>query len=70
MDLQNAFYIIGIVFMSLMLIILLAIVAAVFVIRSKVVAMHKMIEDKLSLFSDSGAKGSAVIKTIKKVTGK
>jgi hypothetical protein len=70
MDLQSTFYIIGIVFMSLMLILFLALVIAVFVIRAKVVAIHKLIDDKLSLVTDLGAKGAAVFKSIKKVTGK
>lgn len=40
-DLEMAFYIIGIIFMSLMLILLIALVIAVFVIRAKVVAIQR-----------------------------
>ncbi len=70
MDLQNAFYIIGIVFMGLMLVILIALIASVFIIRARIVAIHNMIESKLNLISGLGAKGSAVLKAIKKVSGK
>lgn len=46
--LQEAFYIIGIVFMSLMFILILALVISVFVIRSKINKIQKHIEDKIN----------------------
>ncbi len=66
MGLEQAFYIVGIIFMSLMLIILLALVLAVFVIRAKVIAIHNAIEEKLSFASDVMNTGSSVLKKLKK----
>lgn len=48
MELENTFYVLGIIVMSLSLIILLVMVAAVLVIRNKIVSIQKAIEDKLS----------------------
>lgn len=45
--LQEAFYIIAIVFMGVMFILIIALVAAVFVIRSKVNKIQRTIEDKV-----------------------
>ncbi len=70
MGLEHAFYILGIVFMSLILIILLALVAAVFVIRAKVVAIHKSIDEKLSFASDVLNTGSSVVKKVKRAVKK
>jgi hypothetical protein len=67
-DLQTAFYIVGIVFMSLMLLITLVLVATVVVIRIKVVAIHKHIEDKLGQVINWAEKGTTVIEAIRKVT--
>lgn len=47
MSLEHAFYIIGIIFMSLMLILVLALISAVLVIRAKINHIHKMIEQKV-----------------------
>jgi cell division protein FtsL len=46
--LQEAFYIIAIVFMGVMFVILIALVAAVFVIRNKVNKIQRTIEDKIN----------------------
>ncbi len=61
MDLQNVFYIVGIVFMGLMLIILGCLVVAVFVIRSKITAVHKMIEEKLNFINKFTSKGTDLV---------
>lgn len=45
--LQEAFYIIAIVFMGVMFVLVIALVAAVFVIRSKVNRIQRTIEDKI-----------------------
>lgn len=76
--LQEAFYIIGIVFMSIALILLLALVAAVFVIRSKINKIHAMIEERINAVVALAEKGealsahatNAVISTAKKVLKK
>lgn len=46
--LQEAFYIIAIVFMGVMFILIIALVTAVFVIRSKVNKIQRTIEDKIN----------------------
>ncbi len=45
--LEQSFYIIGIVFMSVMLILIAFMVVALIVIRNKVVAIEKTVQDKL-----------------------
>ncbi len=69
-DLQTAFDIIGIVFMSLMLLIGLTIVVAVLVIRKKITSIHDRIDEKLSMVTSLAGKGGAVLGAIKKVTQK
>lgn len=65
--LQEAFYIIGIVFMSIMLILVIALISAVFVIRAKVNAIHDQIEDKVRLVTDLASKGGELVSRVKKV---
>lgn len=69
-DLQTAYYIIGIIFMSLMLLIAFIGIIAILVIRAKIVAIHQHIEERLSTAQEWVAKGEAVVGAIKKVTGK
>jgi hypothetical protein len=66
-DLQTAYYIIGIVFMSLMLLAALVGVVTLLVIRAKIVAIHRHIEDRIAAVSDWAGKGEAVLGAIKKV---
>ena len=47
MELQEAFYIVGIVTMTLMLLLMIGMIVAVLVIKSKVNHLHKMVEDKV-----------------------
>jgi hypothetical protein len=61
MELQDAFYVIGIVFMSIMLVLILALVVAVFVIRSKIIQIHRHIEEKLHLVTSLAEKGSELV---------
>jgi hypothetical protein len=55
--LQEAFYIIAIVFMGLMFIMLLALVIAVFVIRSKVNKIQRQIEERINMVTNIAEKG-------------
>lgn len=68
--LETAFYIIGIVFMSLMLLLMAIGVVAILVIRSKIVALHKSVDEKLNFFHDWAGRGEAVLGAIKKVAKK
>jgi hypothetical protein len=58
--LQEAFYIIGIIFMGLMLIFIIALVIAVLKIRAKVNHIHDQIEAKIDTVSLMAEKGGAL----------
>lgn len=58
--LQEAFYIIAIVFMGVMFILIIALVAAVFVIRSKINKIQKTIEDKVHIVTTIAEKGGEI----------
>ena len=62
MSLEDAFYILGIVVMSLSLIILLVLVTAVIVIRNKVVHLQSFIEERLNFFNAAGEVAKKVTK--------
>lgn len=68
-DLETAFYIIAIVFMSLALILTVVIAVALVVIRKKITAIHDRVEEKLHALSDIATKGTAVMGAIKKASG-
>lgn len=67
MELQTIFYIVGIIFMSLMLILFIALVAAVFVIRAKINAIHQQIEQKLSVVTGLASKGADVVTKVRDI---
>lgn len=67
MELQNTFYIIGIIYMCVMLLIVLALVVAVFAIKAKINHIHQQIEEKITSVTSIGEK---VANTAKKVLGK
>ncbi|MEO8105465.1 MAG: hypothetical protein ABI602_03970 [Candidatus Saccharibacteria bacterium] len=66
-DLQTTFYLVGIIFMSLMLLIMLVLVVAVVMIRAKIVAIHRQIEARLDDLTGWAGKGSAVLGAIKTI---
>lgn len=68
-DLETAFYIIAIVFMSLALVLTAVIAVAIVVIRKKITAIHDNIEDKLRSLTEIAHKGTVVMGAIKKVSG-
>lgn len=55
--LQEAFYIISIVFMGVIFILILALVGAVFVIRNKINRIHDNIENKINTVTSIAEKG-------------
>jgi cell division protein FtsL len=73
--LETAFYIMAIVFMSLTFLMLIALILAVFVIRSKINRIHDQIEEKLDIVTGLAERGgelsataaSTVVKQAKKV---
>ncbi|MDL2341574.1 MAG: hypothetical protein QFB87_00650 [Patescibacteria group bacterium] len=67
-DLQTTFYVIGIIYMSLALLLTIAIVFALLVIKKKVTALHDTIEAKLHMLTTIADKGTAVAGALKKVS--
>jgi septation ring formation regulator EzrA len=67
MDLQNTFYVLGIIIMSITLILLIVIVVAVLVIRAKINAIHHMIEEKIELLTNPAAAASKLVKGVQQV---
>lgn len=70
MELQTAFYIVGIVFMGVMLVIILAILVAVLVIRAKINAIHRHIEERLGTALSLIENGSKIVSKVKEAVGK
>jgi hypothetical protein len=68
--LETAFYTLGIIFMSLMLILMIIGVVAVMVIRAKIVAIHTQVDERLAKLNEWTEKGEAVVGAIKKVAHK
>lgn len=59
--LETAFYIMGIVFMSLILILLIILVVTVFVIRSKVTTLQQQVEHRIDEFTNLAGKGGEFV---------
>ena len=70
MDLQTTFYVVGIVFMGLMLILFIVLVIAVLVIRAKVNAIHRHVEDKLGGVISLIENGAKIVSQVKSATRK
>ena len=64
--LQEAFYIVGLVYMGVSLLIIIGIFVAIGVIRKKVVSLERTIKDKLGLVTSMGERAGEVISTVKK----
>jgi hypothetical protein len=58
MDLQNTFYLLGIIFMSFSILILLSIVVLLFLIINGIRGIHKNINDKIDLFAERATSSS------------
>ncbi|HET7528929.1 MAG TPA: hypothetical protein VFJ84_01720 [Candidatus Saccharimonadales bacterium] len=76
--LQEAFYIVAIVFMGVIFVMLIALVTAVFVIRSKVNKIQQAIESKINTVTNIAEKGGeiaalatgGIVRKAKKAIGK
>jgi hypothetical protein len=58
--LQTAFYIIGIIYMGLMLLLVIALVIGVFIIRNKINRIHDRIEAKLNMVTNIAERGGEI----------
>jgi hypothetical protein len=65
MDLQTAFYTIGIIFMIIMLCLVIATLAAILVIKSKINHMQRMVNDKVAAVQHVFDKGSALLRIVR-----
>jgi hypothetical protein len=67
MELQTAFYILGIIFMSIMLLLMIGLAIVVYMIKKKIDAIHRRIDEKINLFSSITHLGSDIVNATKKV---
>jgi hypothetical protein len=65
--LEQAFYIVALVFMGVIFVILIGILAAVLVIRKKIVSVHDSVQAKFGSVMSVATKGAAIAKTVGKV---
>ncbi len=70
MDLQTTFYVIGIIFMSLMTLIILALVVAVFAIKAKINAIQERIEERLHTFTEVAEMGENLVHKAQDMMGR
>ena len=70
MDLQTAFYILGIIFMGLMIILLVALLAAVLVIKAKINRAHDLIETRVNHAKSVAGKVSIGVRTLRHFVAK
>lgn len=61
MELQDTFYVIGIIYMSLGTILMIALVIAIFAIKAKITAIHDRIEEKLRMVSQVADFGEKIV---------
>jgi hypothetical protein len=70
MNLEDTFYIVGIIYMGLGLVMLLALVIAVFAIKAKVNAIQHRIEDKFKDLIDIAQAGEKIYHSAKDIMGR
>jgi hypothetical protein len=70
MDLQNTFYVIGIIYMGIGLILLIALVIAIFAIKAKINAIQRRIEEKVQVATDIFQAGEKIVTAAREFTKK
>jgi hypothetical protein len=65
MELQDVFYWMAIVFMTIMFVLMIAAVVAIFAIKKKIDHIHQNIEEKLQVFSNIAHVGSDLVNKAK-----
>ena len=68
--LQEAFYIVGLVYMGISLLIIFGILIGIGVIRKKIVALENTVKEKIDMVTNVGEKAGEVISTVKKLTNR
>ncbi len=64
MELQTAFYIIGIVFMTLMTVVIVAILAAILVIKAKINRLHDVVDERVTHAKSIANKATSLLKLV------
>lgn len=70
MHVQEVFYWMGIIFMSVMFLLMIASVVAVLAIKRKVHELQRSIEEKLAMFSSAFEVGESIVEKAKSVFGR
>lgn len=65
--LETTYYIVAIVFMSVMLVLVAALVTAIIVIRNKIVSLEKAVQDKLHFVTNNVGKVVEFANTVREV---
>lgn len=65
--LEQAFYIMGIVYMAIMFLIMIAVVVAIFAIKAKIHEIERQISEKLAFVSNIAGAGEKILNVAKKV---
>ena len=66
MTLEEAFYIIGIITMTIMLLLMIGLVTAVFIIKAKINHLHRMVEDKVNTVATVARTAKNIFSKVKK----
>lgn len=66
--LEEVFYIVALVYMGISLLIIFGLLAAVLIIRNKVVNLENMVKEKLDVVFSVGAAAGDVIDSVRKIT--
>ena len=62
MGIEHVFYVIGIIFMSLMILLFIALITAVLVIKVKINHIHKLIDNKINTASSFADTAKSIFK--------
>jgi hypothetical protein len=66
--LQEAFYIVGLVYMGISLLLILGVVIALGVIRKKIVSLENMVKEKIEVVTAMSERAGDVLNTVKRFT--
>jgi len=70
MDLQNTFYVMAIIYMSIMFILMIVTVTVIFVIKHKIHLIQRSIEEKLSAVTSAMHIGETIVEKAKEAFGR
>lgn len=70
MTLESSFYTLGIIFMTLMLLIVMGIVVGVFLIKKKIDHIHTVIQDKVANLAHTLESGQQTVRSVKNIFDK